>query len=396
MKILMSLAAVIMCISMLLFPKETYDAASMGLVTWWQVVFPSLLPFFIVSELFLGFGIVHLISILLEPVMRPVFNLPGCAAFVVALGYTSGFPVGAVLTATLRQEKLVTRREGERLIAFTNNASPLFLFVATAVGIFHRPSLGIILAIAHYGTNMTLGLLLRFLGQNDPEKTKEQVHYSNLLINGIKAMLNAQKKDGRPVGRLLGDAVRKSVHSLATIGGFIIFFAVIVRLLTLLGVTEIIVKMLSLVLCPLGFPHSLLTALSTGLFEMTLGASLAGKSAAALHQQVVAASMIIAWSGISIHAQVASMISDTDLSMLPFAATRIAHALLSGITASLLMRTQPVIAITAIPAWQPDSTINYVLISLVTGLVSLLIPICAVAGCFLLSKTTLLILRIKR
>jgi nucleoside recognition membrane protein YjiH len=94
MKILLPLGTIMLCLSMLIFPKETYEAATLGLNTWWTIVFPSLLPFFIIAELFLGLGVVHFISILLEPVMRPIFNLPGSAAFVVALGYSSGFPVG--------------------------------------------------------------------------------------------------------------------------------------------------------------------------------------------------------------------------------------------------------------------------------------------------------------
>ena len=33
---------------------------------WWEVVFPSLLPFFILSELLIGFGVVKFVGLLLE------------------------------------------------------------------------------------------------------------------------------------------------------------------------------------------------------------------------------------------------------------------------------------------------------------------------------------------
>ncbi|MGI6066186.1 MAG: sporulation integral membrane protein YlbJ [Bacillota bacterium] len=395
MKIFGALASVILCVSMLLFPKDTYEAATLGLATWWQIVFPSLMPFLILSELFLGLGVVHMVSILLEPVMRPIFNLPGCAAFVVALGYTSGFPVGAILTSRLRREKMVTRLEGERLISFTNNASPLFIFVAVAVGLFHRPALGIILAVAHYGANLTLGLALRFFGCQDPEKTREQVKCHNLLLNSIHAMIQAQKKDGRPIAKLISDAVRKSIQNLATIGGFIIFFAVIIRLMTLLGITNLLVKVLSLVFYPLGFPESLVNALSTGFFEMTLGAKLASESTASLAYQVIAASIIIAWSGISIHAQVAGMVAETDLRMLPFVLSRFVHAIFSGFFAYLLVQAQPVSAITPL-AVSPVNTLWIILTSFILALASMLIPVCTAVLGFFLGKTAWLVLKIRR
>ena len=77
----MALCAVFITIAMVQYPKPTFDAAIMGLNLWWTVVFPSLLPFFILSEILMGLGVVHFIGVLLEPLMRPVFNVPGIGAF---------------------------------------------------------------------------------------------------------------------------------------------------------------------------------------------------------------------------------------------------------------------------------------------------------------------------
>jgi Ni/Fe-hydrogenase subunit HybB-like protein len=77
----MAFCAVFITIAMVQYPKPTFDAAIMGLNLWWNVVFPSLLPFFILSEILMGLGVVHFIGVLLEPLMRPVFNVPGIGAF---------------------------------------------------------------------------------------------------------------------------------------------------------------------------------------------------------------------------------------------------------------------------------------------------------------------------
>lgn len=57
--VLIPLALLILCVLMVLFPVETWHAGVRGLSIWWDVLFPSLFPFLVLSELLLGFGIVH-------------------------------------------------------------------------------------------------------------------------------------------------------------------------------------------------------------------------------------------------------------------------------------------------------------------------------------------------
>src|SRR5699024_11284624 len=79
----------------------------------------------------------------------------------------SGYPAGAKITAQLRKNNEITKVEAERLISFTNAASPLFIFGAIAVGFFHHASLGILIAICHYLGNLFVGITMRFYRQND-------------------------------------------------------------------------------------------------------------------------------------------------------------------------------------------------------------------------------------
>ena len=62
---------------MALFPEAALQSALRGLSIWWDVLFPSLFLFFVISEVPLGFGVVHLIGTLLDPMMRPLFRIPG-------------------------------------------------------------------------------------------------------------------------------------------------------------------------------------------------------------------------------------------------------------------------------------------------------------------------------
>lgn len=324
--------ALIFVAAMIVNPKTVFEGAVTGLQTWFNIVLPALLPFFIASELLMKFGVVHFMGVLLEPVMRPLFNVPGAGSFVMAVGFSSGCPIGSMVTARLREQRLCTRVEAERLMSFTNNSSPLFMLVAVAVGMFNNPALGWIIAGAHYLSNLTLGFALRFYARHDSERIPEPpVTGKGLVKQAFRQMLQVQRQNQIPPGRILGDAVHNAMANLLNIGGFIILFAVIIKMLTAAGFINVLAGCLGIFLLPLGFTPELLPALASGFFEMTLGAKLASETAAPLGQQVVAVGMVLAWSGLSVHAQAASMISQTDIRIYPFIIIRVAHSILAGL-----------------------------------------------------------------
>ena len=195
---------------MLLYPQAAYEGACRGLSTWSVHLLPSLLPFFIAADLLLSLGVVRFLGIILEPVMRPVFRLPGETGFALALGFTSGFPMGAVLTASLKEQNLCTAQEAARLAAFTNNSSPLFLLISVPVSMLHRPGLGILLLAAHYLANLTIGILLRFLASSEHTAIQTRHLFRTALLEMRQYQISLQQ----PVGAMLGQAVQKGIDSI--------------------------------------------------------------------------------------------------------------------------------------------------------------------------------------
>jgi len=352
-RLCLALGAMLLAVLMIARPATVFAGASAGLAAWWNIVFPSLLPFFIVSELFMTLGVVHFLGELLEPVMRPLFNVPGAGSLVVAAGYTSGYPIGALLAARLRQEGLCSRCEGERLMTFTNNSSPLFMLVAVAVGMLGNPAAGPLILAAHYLANLTLGLALRFYGM-DEERPVARPREGRVLVRAFRAMRERQAADTRPPGKILGDAVKTSLENLMNIGGFIVLFAVLIRLFTAAGIIGLLARWLARPLSPLHLPPDLLTALASGFFEITMGSQLATHAAAPLAQKLLVIAVMLGWSGLCVHTQVATMIAGTDLRMSVFVAGRlIQSALAAGYTLILLARVPlPALAATrtAVPA----------------------------------------------
>jgi sporulation integral membrane protein YlbJ len=336
--IFLSVSVTVLAVSLILFPQESFEASIRGLNMWWKIVFPALLPFFIVSEMLIGFGVVTFIGVLLEPLMRPLFKVPGVGGFVLAMGMASGFPAGAKLTARLRQEGQVTQIEAERLVSFTNSSNPIFIFGAVSVGFFQNPKLGVVFALSHYLGNICVGIIMRFYGKGDGEKQtnhKKKFH----LRNAFSILHQTRLKDNRPIGKLLGDAVTSSIQTLLMIGGFIIMFSVLNKMLYHLHITELLAKAVELLLSTLSFPKSLSIPFISGLFEITLGSQLTSKvQAATLLQQVIITSFILGFNGFSVHAQVASILAQTDIRFRPFFFARLLHGLLASIFAFWLWK----------------------------------------------------------
>lgn len=323
-------------LTMFFYPQDTLKSASQGLLLWANFVLPALLPFFIVSDLLLKQGFVHFLGGLLEPLMRPLFRLPGKAAFVLAMTHTSGIPIGAILTSKLRQEGEITRIEGERLLAFTSNPSPGFMFGAVASGMLGNPALGATIAGSVYLANLMVGLIFRFYR---PSSLRLQDHRVSFW-NAFRDFKESHKKNKKPFGEMLADSVRNSISTSLLVGGFIVFFAVLAQMVNVIGLSTLLSKILSLLS---GGYLSLPTgnALIQGLIETTLGCQATVGGVQDLHQQIGLIAFLLGLGGLSVFAQVASFVASTDLRLTPFVLGRILHAFLALAFSQVLLNFTP-------------------------------------------------------
>ncbi|XID95827.1 nucleoside recognition domain-containing protein [Paenibacillaceae bacterium WGS1546] len=315
------------------------SASLRGIAVWWEVLFPALFPFFVLSELLLGFGIVHLAGTLLDPFMRPLFRLPGVGAFVVSMGFVSGYPVGARLTSRLAEQKLVTRNQGERLVAMTTTSDPIFLIGAVSIGFFGSLQTAPALAVAHYAGALLLGLASRFgataafpaaASAADPEP----VHRGGRLRAALAAMHRARLADGRPFGVLLLESLQSSLKLMMIVGGLVVFFSAALDLLLNGGILSPLRHAAAALLQLFGLAPELSSAYMNGAFEVTLGAKASAENAALpLADRVAVAAFVLSWAGLSVHAQVAGLMSGTDWRYLPFARARLLH----GVVAMILV-----------------------------------------------------------
>ncbi len=347
----------------LLMPSIALEASLKGLSVWWEVLFPALFPFFVLSEVLLGFGIVHLAAALLDPLMRPLFRIPGAGGFVLALSFGAGYPIGARLTSQLMEQNLLSRGEGERLVSMTTTSDPIFLIGAVCLGFFGRLDIVPVLAVAHYGGAMLVGLLLRWR-KDDPEPEPEErskpapgkpvspveapKRDAKLGLGRFKraivAMHEARMADGRPFGIVLNQAVKSSLALMIVVGGLVVCFSATLQLLLHGGLLLPLKHAIVFALQTCGLEPGLANAFVQGTFEVTLGNAAAAASAgfggipAALIDRVAVAAFVLAWAGLSVHAQVAGLMGRTGWRYGPFARARLLHA---GISVALVYLLWP-------------------------------------------------------
>ncbi|MGG3451434.1 sporulation integral membrane protein YlbJ [Domibacillus aminovorans] len=322
------IAAVFMTVltaALLFFPETGVYAARQGMDMWWKTVFPSLLPFFILTEMLLGLGVVAFFGALSENIMRVLFRLPGPAGVAWILSLASGFPTGARLAARLRNDNVITQVEAERLVAFAHSSNPLFILGAVASGFLHDPDVGFLLAAAHYSGAFFVGITMRFYGGQTPVSR-------SVSTRAIQAFVMARRQDGRPFGTLIADAVISSVQTLMLVGGFIIFFSVITELLKINGVFSAF----SILFSKAGLNTDMAAPLLSGLIELTAGTKQAAEMNGELTVILMVISFILAFSGFSVHAQVAAILSKTDIRYAPFLAARVLHSIYAVLITFLL------------------------------------------------------------
>ncbi|NIK75669.1 sporulation integral membrane protein YlbJ [Paenibacillus castaneae] len=321
--VLLAFLSILLVVSIILRPDPAFQASLQGLTVWWNIIFPGLLPFLVLFEIIAAFGITHAIASLLQPMMSKLFKLPGEAALAAVLGWLGGYPAGAEAAATLRKQSIVTKKQGQRLLALAHMPNPLFMLVVIGAGFLHKPIMGIIIAGSVWLSALWLMLLTRLLSRHDEEQVpsessevKDSHGGQGILQRSADALQLGREQDGRSFGKVLGDAVSVSVQKLMMIGGFMIFAAVIAKLSDPL-------------LAPL-LSKAGVSFFTQALFEGHLGAYAAavwevpGKS---MLINAAAIAAVLAWSGLSGILQAGYAISGTDLKLMPFIALRIMHAL---------------------------------------------------------------------
>lgn len=291
--------------SLLIFSENNIIAAQNGLALWASKVLPSLFPFFIATELLCKTNFAHILGKLFNKFMRPIFNVPGESSIALILGTISGYPIGAKVVCNLKKEKIISKIEAERLIAYTNNSGPLFIIATVGIALFNNKKIGYILLISHILASLLVGYCFKFW-----KKNKYDINFRETTFNSKNSPIKIQE-----IGELLGNSIKQSVSSLLSICGFIVLFSIILSILETSG----FIKMFTSLLYNIGIPEKVSLAVITGIIELTNGVSLVSSFFEIYPTfSILITTFLLGFGGFSVLLQVYSIISKEEISIKPY------------------------------------------------------------------------------
>ncbi len=324
-------------IFLVLFSNKNLVAAKSGLLLWANNVVPALLPFFIATELLSYTNIVDKIGKVLTPIMRPIFNIPGCGAYAFIMGIISGYPIGAKIVTNFRENGLCTKEEAERMIAFTNNSGPLFIIGTVGITLFGNSLIGILLFITHLLACISVGICFRFWKSKNNSYKKTNYH-TNLASNTSCTVHLSN------LGEVLSKSIMSAINTVVMIGGFVVLFSVILSILNNSHILTFIAQIFSPIFKVFGIQDfRFVTAFTSGIIELTNGASLiCAIPCKSISINIIICAFLLGFGGLSILFQVFSITAKSDVSIKPYIIGKLLQAIFATIYTIIFINCFPI------------------------------------------------------
>ncbi|MGE4214559.1 MAG: nucleoside recognition domain-containing protein [Anaerotignaceae bacterium] len=292
----------------IIYPSPLIKSANKSLCLWYTGVLPTLFPFAVGINILTEIGFAQAIGEKLNFFVGKLFRVNGCGGFALIMGLLAGYPAGAKVTADLYEKKLITVNEAQCILSFCNNAGPIFITVTAGSLLLKSKEIGYVLLLSTILSNIICGIFIGHLN-------KKPVLYTNRLL----AM---RKNKPQPIGALLGNSISSAANTLVVIGGYIVLFGILVKILY---ITHI-----------LSSNASITTSLVAGLLEMTTGISTLSSAPLNMFTKTILASFILSFGGASIQLQITGILQDVPINMPVYYATQIFNALLSAIISAII------------------------------------------------------------
>lgn len=273
-------------------PSLAADSARTALEICAVGLIPSLFVFMVLVSLINASGLSSYISRLIGRPISFIFGIKEHAATAVFLGALGGFPIGALTARSLYERGELSGDDAARLITFTNNASPAFCIGTIGTVLFSDVGFGISLYFSQICAAIIIGIA---------QRRQRKVQPTSIGV-----------PQGKSVSDVVTEAISGAGITMLKICSFAVFFAV---------VGDALCKTVS---------HHFGTHAATvcaALCELTLAArscSVLGSNAARL-----ICAFAVGFSGVSVHMQVASVLSGTGISMTRYYVCKLLQGVLS-------------------------------------------------------------------
>ena len=334
-EMLIPFCLLVFIILLLIFANANLSSAKNGLILWANSMIPSLLPFFIATELLNYTYIVSFFSKLLNNLMKPIFNVSGTGAFALLMGVISGYPIGAKIIADLKIQGKISSIEAERLIAYSNNSGPLFIVGTVGVGLFKNTSIGILLLITHILASLTVGFIFRWWKSGYKKRNYYIKEDYPILRNNSISLAN--------LGEVLSISIMRSINSVLLIGGFIVLFSVILSVIQNSGLLNIFSKIFIPIFNTFRISPSFIKGSIFGILELTNGLFIITSIPCKLISiNIVFCAFLLGFGGLCVCMQILSITSKAKISIKPYLIGKLLQGILAAVYTYLIIYYIPI------------------------------------------------------
>ncbi|MGN0350533.1 MAG: nucleoside recognition domain-containing protein [Roseburia sp.] len=278
------LPIIILVFYILVCPIKAVNAASFGLMLWYQKVLPTLLPFSILSGILIESGYLSYLTRYLYPVTRWIMPTSEAGSFIFFSGFLFGFPMGSKNCALLYQKNEISKEEAEILAIVCNNISPVFIGSFILEQQLNMPQLILPSYLLIYLPPIFLG---NFLLRKPSVKRKQKKINTSQKMPASRFQMNF---------KIVDTGIMNGFETLTKLGGYIMLFSITASIFTTISLPDRI------------------SGLLIGSIELTNGIAAISNLSISPTWKYITAMAFTAFGGISGLAQTFSMTKDCHFS----------------------------------------------------------------------------------
>lgn len=287
----------------LLFPNVTLIGARTGLNLWFQTLLPTLLPFMIITNILVYINGDLYISKFFSKYTQRILGISTPSNYALFTGLLCGYPMGAKTIADLINSNKISQKEGQYLLCFCNNTSPMFI-----MGFICHASLGtttyaLIMFLAIYISPFIYCFIIR------------------VWTKPFNLNHNYEVRQDKPFSLIaLDNAIMSSISVMLKFGGYIMLYSIIASFI--ISYIEVAPTLKGILICSC---------------EITTGISYLAKNCNMAYCVPIICAFTT-FGGFSTITQTASIINNTKLRIFPYIIAKLATSILSYTIAFLLLQ----------------------------------------------------------
>lgn len=302
----LTIPILILFFSMLSFPQTVFTGASYGLVLWFRHVLPTLLPYMILINVLICTPALHWICRITSTFLCPLLGTSYYGTFAVLTGFLCGYPMGAKTASDLLDTQKISRSETSYLLSFCNNTSPAFILSYVVAQNMKERNLCIPFFLILTFTPLMLSFIFRLFYRLPESSCSFPQVTPGSFSNPSESISDS----------FLDRCILNAFESVTKVGGYMMMFSVLIQLLASV------------------LPNTIFSLLLYSSLEISTGIRLLFSSALYTTEKIILCAFLTSFGGWCCIAQTYSMISSSQLPILPYITAKLVTALVTSLLIS--------------------------------------------------------------